>query len=289
MIKKTNLSLGLILSLLLLNFLVWLAVFETGRSAALEVIFFDVGQGDAIFVKTPWGHQLLIDGGPSKAILEKLSQEMPFYDRAIDLVVLTHPDKDHLFGLIEVLKNYQVDNVLVADSQKQTSGFEEWLEVLEIERQTGAQVRSALAGQRILANSLALEILNPYNLKEQEAGDINDASIVIRLIFGRNSFLFTGDLTRVGEKQLIGQGIDLDSDILKLGHHGSRFSSSEIFLRAVSPELAVISVGENSYGHPHQEVLDRLKQLGITCLRTDEQEDVKILGDGYQLKVVDGY
>jgi competence protein ComEC len=270
--------------LVLANVLAWLAVIELSRHKALEVSFFDVGQGDSIFIQTPQRQQILIDGGPSSAILQKLAGEMPFYDSTIDLVVLTHPEKDHMAGLLDVLKRYRVENILWTGIVRDTAEFKEWQKRVAEEK---ANVIIAEAGQKITASKATLEILHPLeNLSGREFKDSNDTSVVARLVFGNNSFLFTGDLLKSGEKKIMDSGVVLDSDVLKVGHHGSKTSTSQDFVEKISPAIAVISLSKNnSYGHPHQEVLDILGNYGINILRTDEIGNVKIISDGVNLKI----
>jgi len=268
--------------LICLNVITWVVIYDLSRVGDLEVVFFDVGQGDAIFIETPQGHQILIDGGPDLTILEKLAAEMPFYDRTIDLIILTHPESDHYFGLFEVLKRYEVENILWTGVVRDTAEWKEWVRLIEEE---GAEVRIAEAGQRITIGKsdfpTILEVLHPFeNLADQKIKDSNDTSIVARLVFGNVSFLFTGDISKKIEAKLVEQNNDLDSDILKIAHHGSKTSSSLGFLEQVSPEVAVIHVGENSYGHPHPEVLANLEQFGIQVLRTDINGDIKIVSNG---------
>lgn len=283
-----NFSLIILSLLLALNILAWIVVFDLSKIQPLEVVFFDVGQGDSIFIETPEKQQILIDGGPGSAILEKLGKEMPFYDNTLDLIILTHPEKDHLIGLISVLKRYKVENILWTGIKRDTLEFKEWeRKILEEE----ANIKITQAGQRILWESDShsfMEILYPLeNLEGQEFEDSNETSIVSRLVFGEKSFLFTGDIRKSEEKALLEQRANLDSDILKVSHHGSKTSNSKEFVEKVSPEIAVISLGkENSYGHPHQEVLDILEDYGIKILRTDQNGDIKIISDGenYQIK-----
>lgn len=269
------------------NVLVLIVVWESSGIKDLEVIFFDVGQGDSIFIKASDGFQILIDGGPDLSVLEKLGKEMPFYDRTVDLVILTHPDHDHLFGLLEVLKRYQVRNILWTGVIKDTAEWEEWEKLI---KQEGANIIIAQSGQRIIlslqkthdrgnsAMGVFLNILYPFeSLEGLEVKDSNDTSIVARLIFNDNSFLFTGDISQKIELKLIDQNQKLDSDILKIAHHGSKVSTSLEFLQAVSPETAVISVGENKWGHPAEEVLQRLEQFGIQILTTQDYGDVKFI------------
>jgi len=285
--KKNNPLFVILGFLFSLNILAWIAVYDLSQPRFLEVTFFDVGQGDAIFIETPQRHQILIDGGPSSPISEKLTKEMPFWDRTIDLIVLTHPEKDHLAGLLEVLKRYKVENILWTGIIRDTSEFKEWEKLIESE---GAKIFIAQAGQEIKIHRCHLcnfSILYPFeNLAGQEFKDSNNTSIITKLVFGENSFLFTGDVYKLVERELLTKEIDIDSDVLKVGHHGSKTSSSEEFIEEVSPEIAVILVGkENKYGHPHQEVLDTLTKYGIRVLRTDLNGDIKIISDGKNYEV----
>ena len=264
--------------LVVLNIFAWVVVKEL-NSSNLEVVFFDVGQGDSIFIETSDGFQVLIDGGPGLAVLEKLGQEMPFYDRTIDLVILTHPDHDHLFGLLEVLKRYEIKNILWTGIVKDTAEYQEWISLIEKEE---VNIIISEAGKRIvLSENIYLSILYPFeNLENQEVKYTNDSSIVVELVFNDISFLFTGDISKKIEKQL-----SIDSNILKIAHHGSKTSSSSEFLEIVSPELAVISVGENRWGHPHPDVLSNLEEFGIQVLTTRNYGDIKIVSDGNSFNI----
>lgn len=293
-----------ILGILLgLNLLAWVQVFELAGSGGLEVTFFDVGQGDAAFIETPERIQILIDGGPSSAVLEKLGKEMPFWDRTIDLVILSHPEKDHMAGLLEVLKSYKVDNILWTGVVRDTAEYKEWQKLIKEE---GAEIFIAKAGLRILggptientspsqyggevfsAGRSDFNVLYPLeSLEGREFKDSNNTSIVLKLTFGQTSFLFTGDITKSVEGLLLDlvKQRPIGAGVLKVGHHGSKTSTSREFVEAVSPEIAVISSGkDNSYGHPHREVLDNL--AGIEILRTDLRGDVKIVSDGVNFSV----
>ena len=269
--------------LLLANFFAWTIALDLKKHKFLEVIFFNVGQGDAIFVETPTGHQILIDGGPSSKIIEKLTKEIPFWDRSIDLIILTHPEKDHMVGLLEVLKRYKVENILWTGIVRETPEYREWLSLIEKEK---ANIKIAKAGQKISCKNCKwkIEIFYPFeSLEGEEFEDSNNTSIVSKLIFGKLSFLFTGDISKDIEESLILTNLDLDSEILKVAHHGSKTSSSSKFLEKVSPKIATISVGENKYGHPNKEVLEILKKYGIKVLRTDLDGDIKIISDGEKI------
>ncbi|XOB41071.1 MAG: ComEC/Rec2 family competence protein [Candidatus Nealsonbacteria bacterium] len=273
----------LILGILIIaNIYGWAVVYELIKSQPLEVVFFDIGQGDSIFIETPKGYQILIDGGPNSVILEKLGKEMNFWDRTIDLIILTHPEHDHISGLIEVLKRYKVENILRTGILRDTEEYKEWMRLIENE---DSNVKIAEAGQRIITPNLFFEILYPFvSLEGQNIKNTNNSSIIARLVFNNNSFLFLGDAYKSIERKLIKENIYLASDILKVGHHGSKTSTSKELLEAVSPQTAVISAGkDNKYGHPHQEVLDILNDYGIKVLRTDEIGDIKIISDGQNI------
>jgi len=265
--------------LIILNIIAWGFVFDFRREK-LKVSFFDVGQGDAIFIETPKRHQILIDGGPSVLILEKLGKEMPFWDRTLDLVILTHPEHDHMAGLIEVLKRYKVKNILWTGVKRETGEYEEWLNVLKEERKEGAQIFIAKSGQKIISatksDTIILEVLYPFEVLEDEVfQNSNNTSVVTKLNSQKATFLFTGDIYQSVEKQLLKKRLDLTADILKVAHHGSKTSTCEEFLSKVNPEIAVISVGkENRYGHPHLKTLVLLRKYGIKILRTDIEGDI---------------
>jgi len=280
--KKVFIFLGILFAL---NILAWSVVFDLSQQKFLEVNFFDVGQGDAIFIETSQLQQVLIDGGPSSVILEKLGKEMPFWDKNIDLIILTHPEADHLVGLLDVLKKYKVENILWTGIIRDTPEYEEWQKLIKKE---GAKIFIVSKGQKIkMTNGISIDILFPFEKVDgKEFENSNDTSVVSRLVLGYNSFLFTGDISETAEKEIISKTIEIDSDVLKVAHHGSKYSSSEEFLREVSPEIAVISVGkDNSYGHPTTEVLENLNKYGIKVLRTDEAGDIKIISDGKKIKI----
>ena len=267
--------------------IIWYAVFQVeAQSGFLRVNFFDVGQGDAIFIESPSGNQILIDGGPDNSVLSKLGETMPFWDRSIDLVILTHPHADHLDGLVEVLKRYDVETVLESGVNHTIPEYAEWHEFL---KEKNVKVIIAEAGQRIRLGSAAyLDVLTPFeDFIGKSPKDIHDATIISKLSYGATTLLFTGDAERSLEYQLLYSGADIDADILKVGHHGSKTSSADGFLGAVSPEIAVISAGrKNRYGHPHQDVLDRLRNLGISIFRTDTDGDIEMVSDGNGYRMI---
>jgi len=290
MFKQRKLAWIVLAVLFCLNLVAWFIVYDLRKSQPFKVVFFDVGQGDSIFIEAPNGVQVLIDGGPTSVVLEKLAKEMPFYDRDIDLIILTHPEHDHYFGLMEVLKRYKVENILWTGVVRETSEWKEWINLLGEEGGQGAEIRIAEAGQRIIFQEdplIFIEILHPFeNLAGQKFKGCNDTSVVTHLFFEDVSFLFTGDIGKKVEAKLVEQDIDLDSDVLKVCHHGSKTSSSQEFLEAVLPKIAVIQAGrDNRYGHPCSEVLASLEKFDIQILRTDINGNIKIISDGRNIKI----
>lgn len=277
---KNNSKYLFLLALLAGAVFVWYAVFKESRDG-LTVAFLDVGQGDAILIDAPNGNQVLIDGGPNKKVLRELSKAMPFYDRTIDMVIATHPDGDHIGGLPEVLNRFSVDFFVEPGVASESAVYEE-LETL-VEKKN---IRKVLArrGMKInLAEGTYLLILFP-NVDVSD-WDANDASIVAKLVYGDTSFLLTGDSPQKIENYLVSVDKEnLDVDVLKAGHHGSKTSSSESFVGYSSPEYAIISVGkENKYGHPNKGVLEILEKFGVRILRTDEMGSVTIGSDGHSV------
>jgi competence protein ComEC len=276
---QTKALLGASAVLLILTFSVWRGL----PDGKLHVTFLDVGQGDAIFIQTPSGKQILIDGGPSDtALLSQLGQRMPFWDRSIDLVLLTHPESDHVTGLIAVLERYRVDAVVFREIEMDSATYERWLEAVAEE---GASVYQGEAGLRLaLDEGLEVIVLHPGAELEEDA---NNNSVVTRLTYGQVSLLLTGDIEAEVEVHLVGAqhtAPQLRSTVLKVPHHGSCSSTSQAFLDAVDPEVTIISVGaDNRFGHPCDEVLERLG--GLPVYRTDEHGAIEIISDGRQVWV----
>ncbi|HLN19308.1 MAG TPA: ComEC/Rec2 family competence protein [Patescibacteria group bacterium] len=245
------------------------------QKQSLKVIFFDVGQGDSILIEQG-SKQILIDGGPDgKKVMEKLGEYVPFWDRQIEVVIATHPDQDHIDGLVDVLENYNVGEVIDSGVKVETQIFKKLKEVEEVK---GVKVMEGKAGMNVeIGDGAKLEILSPDGTEDKEnPKDTNISSIVSRLTFGDNSFLFTGDMTAEKELALIGNALVQHSRVLKIAHHGSKYATSEEFLNAVDPSEAVISVGKNNrYGHPAPDVLSRLEAHKIIIKRTDEKGDIE--------------
>ena len=236
-----------------------------------------------MFIEAPNGNQVLIDGGSNKAVLKELGKVMPFYDRTIDAVIATHPDKDHIGGLVEVLKNYRADFVMEPGVSSDTGVYQELEKTI-----ADKNLPRILARRGMLLNlgeGARLNILFPN--RNTEGWETNTASIVAKLVYGNNSFLLTGDSPIVIEKYLsMIDGRNLKSDVLKTGHHGSRTSTSESFAGLVSPQYTVISAGKNNqYGHPHKEVLDILDKIKSVILKTYENGTVTFSSDGEEIRL----
>jgi len=265
--------------------LAWVAIGTGGAGERLSVTFLDVGQGDAILIEGPGGQRILVDGGPGgDALSGALGRQLPFHDRRIDLVVVTHPQADHVGGLPEALGSYDVGAVLDSAFEGESPFYEAFVDAME---DAGVPRYVAARGQTIdLGSGARIEVIGPDGALGPGA-DPNDASTVLRVAMGEVSFLLTGDIEADGEAALVRSGAELRATVLKVAHHGSSTSTTAAFLSRVSPAIDVISVGaSNSHGHPTAAVLSRLS--GAYVLRTDEDGDVRMETDGARLWVTTG-
>jgi competence protein ComEC len=248
----------------------------------LEVDFLNVGQGDSELIKTPYGQYILIDGGPDNKVMSELGRNLPFLSRRIDLIIDTHPHDDHVAGLITVLKKYHVARILMTNAASNAPPFQEFLKIITKEK-TPVIIENG-AEKITLGPDLILEILSPG--KNEIGADLNEDSIVAKLIYKDKSFLFTGDAGDMTEAKLLAEKVDVKADVLKVGHHGSETASSPDFLRAVAPEFAVIECGTNNqFGFPKADTLWHLQETGAKILRTDLNGTVKIKTDGETLQI----
>ncbi|QQG38112.1 MAG: MBL fold metallo-hydrolase [Candidatus Kaiserbacteria bacterium] len=267
-----------ILVLLVLVFVIGIIVLREDRRGSLTVSFLDVGQGDAIFIDAPSGRQVLIDGGKGSTVLRQLSGVLPFYDRSIDMVAPTHPDADHIGGLLDVLKRYEIGTIIESGVQGDSSIFAAFEKAAQEE---GSERLVAKRGDVFdLGGGAQLEILFPD--RAVPGVETNTGSLVARLTYGATSFLLPGDAPQNIEEYLARlDGKNLKSNVLKAGHHGSRTSSAALFVGYASPEYAIFSRGcENTYGHPHQEVVDLLARFEIPTLDTCEEGTITFVSDG---------
>lgn len=299
--------------LALLLVLVWVAIFQLPDNK-LHLVFCDVGQGDAILISYR-ATQVLVDGGPNNKVLNCLAENMPFWDRTVEMVVLTHPQADHFTGLIDVIERYRVEQFVINSIVYESAGFWEFYQALLAEEakiyspQAGDKIRLGpiqflvfwpkeelgdsrmwLASQGDTSDGDPKGLLRGGGIDERKAqilgavtysGNLNETSIVLKLSFGSFDAFLTGDIGVKTESQL-----DLsDIQVLKVAHHGSKYSTSEEFLKQAQPELAVISVGKNRFGHPTNEVIKRIRELGIRLLRTDQEGEIEIISDGKNWRV----
>lgn len=279
MIWKTNRWLqGLLLMAVIVataSFLLWSLV-SVLTMHAFRVHFFDVGQGDAILVRTEGGQNILIDGGPDRSIVYKLEKVLPWYDRTIDVMVLTHPHADHVAGLIEVAKRYHVARVVSTGMAHTTPEYLAWLDLLKKKKLAAASFKE---GDTLMLDHRAklTALAPPKNMNLGQVKDLNDTSLVLFVETPNIKILLTGDAQELIEKDMLATHEDFlqHVDVLKVGHHGSRNATTKDFLDIVKPRYAIISAGaKNQFGHPHLETLARLRAAGADIFRTDESGDI---------------
>lgn len=262
---------------------IWYAVAAEDRGGLLTVAMLDIGQGDAIFIESPTGNQILVDGGPPGAVLRPLGKIMPFYDRTIDMLVVTNPDKDHFGGFLDILRAYKVGAVVEPGTIGASAEYPAMEALIKEKQVPDILMRRGEVIQ--LGGGAALHILFPD--RDVSGLATNNGSIVAQLTYGNTSVMLTGDAPQNIEHYLVGlDGKQLKSDVLKVGHHGSRTSTSAEFVGVVAPTLALISDGVgNKYGHPHQETLDTLAQFGVAVHRTDREGTITLVSDGETIRV----
>jgi competence protein ComEC len=266
---------------------IWLAVFSAPKLGELEVAVLDIGQGDSIYIKSPTGVEVLIDGGPDSSVLRELPKVMAYGDRTIDAVIATHPDADHTGGLVDLLPRYEIKNFIepgIPGSTATSQKLEAEVDENNIHRE------KAYRGMWLnLGGGAHLDILFPdFDVATLKNGATNDGCVVAHLVYKNTSALFTCDAPQAVEDHLISisTSTDLKSDLLKVGHHGSKYSSSNEFLDAVAATFAAISVGaHNRYGHPTNEALGRLQAHGAKIYRTDEDGTVIFVSNGEEFSL----
>ncbi len=300
-----------------IKIILFLLVFSLGTTVYFQwpddnvhFVFCDVGQGDAILIYYRFT-QLLVDGGKDTSVLRCLQKQLPFWDKKIEVVVATHPDADHINGLVGVFKHFSNDLIITNGDIKKTADFQEFREALSRKKLENTQVVIGKRGDSIIvADTISAVVLSPQevnrytspldglpnelntetklwdknNNKLPKEYNYNDGSIVLLVSHGNSSILLTGDLESTGEQALINASLIKHVTILKVGHHGSKSSSTTDFLTLLRPEISIISSGKNnSYGHPAPEVLARLAQIGTSIFRTDQLGTIHFVSDGEKM------
>lgn len=256
----------------------------TGAIGTMKVHYIDVGQGDATLVQVN-GKNLLIDAGPNKSADSLVEYIKGIGVTTIDHVIATHPHEDHIGGMDEIFDAFEVKNFYSPKVEHTTKTFEKMINAVTNEGLKITTIKAGDGSKIDLGDGTKVEIFSPVDDKYNE---LNDYSPIMKITFGENSFLFTGDAEKLVEKQVIANGENIDADVLKVGHHGSTTSSSEDFIKEVSPDIAVIPVGEgNDYGHPHKEILELLEKNNINLLRTDFEGTIILESDGENIKVLE--
>ncbi len=269
--------LAIIALLLLGSLLVWVLVFVS-KKGDFSITFYDVGQGDSALIQTKNGYNILVDGGPNNKVVEYLDRDLPLNDRELDFVILTHPQADHMTGLIQTLKKFHVKKVLASHVSNETALYQQWVDTLN---STKTPIEYVKEGQSITtSDGVSLQFIWPQQSEKFEVKDLNEASIVFKLSYGDLDILMTGDNDSQTQPYPthIGQ-----IEVLKVPHHGSKTALKDEFLKEIHPQLSVISVAaKNRYGHPRAETLEQLKKIGSQILRTDQNGNIKIVSDEHK-------
>lgn len=309
-----KLKIGYLISGVITGMMILFSFIWTQPDGKLHITFCDVGQGDAAYVRFPDGRDMLVDGGPNDKVLACLGKHMPFWDRNIDIVLLSHPEKDHLQGLLSVFDRYDVDYFVRSDVANTTEGYQKLVTRV---REKGIAEKFVTTGGQISVDQTNLTVIwpsqeqiarmrsssdlsslgNPGDVLGVKAPDhLNDGSIVFWLRYGSFDALFTGDADTRVEGNYVGlelvpseaEGLaDGTIEVLKVPHHGSRTGMNQAFVDWLHPQLSVISVGKNNYGHPTKEIMDMLQTVDSRVLRTDERGDISVISDGKNWAVED--
>jgi len=278
--RKILISAGL----LLIVSVAWYLVLAQKPNQILETIFLDVGQGDSILIKTPQNQSILIDGGPNNKVLEKLGKYIFSLPKKIDVVILTHPHADHVTGLIEVLKRYNIGLIVINGVYLKTDNYNQFLAAA---KESGAKVLTAEVGEAIhFGKDLEFDIIAAPDGGATNENNANETSIVGKLIYKDFSIMFMGDAPAQIENKVMAYGEGLKSDIIKVGHHGSKTSSFINFLNAVAPKAGIIEVAEkNIYSLPSPAALSRFAMSGINIFETGQKGDIKVLSNGFTASI----
>lgn len=252
---------GMIVSIIAAYLMMAFALFQL-PDGRFHIWFLNVGQGDSVLIETPEGHHILVDGGPGPGVLTELAEVLPFFDKKIDLMVLSHPHADHIDGLVEVLKRYEVEAVLFSGVNFMGGAYDEFLK--EIDEQE-IDFWIAESDEDFSFGDVIIDVIYPSKqILGEEFNNLNNSSVAMKIIYNQTKILLSGDLELEAEAALVASGLDLRADILKAGHHGSRTASSLIFLRKIKPRVVVIQSGQgNQFEHPHEESLNHFEKVGV--------------------------
>ena len=282
--KKLLLLLAPLLSLAAI-IIFGLLYFYSKQQTNLSINFLDVGQGDAIFIKTPFNQNILVDGGPDSTVLKRLGENLPWWSRTIDLLVLTHPHDDHIIGLNEIIKRYDVRKIIYTGVVYDSSAYDSWQESVK-----AYQIPTVIIDHPQIINlgkNCNLEILYPRQaIYGQSIDNLNNSSLVSKLVCAGVKILLAGDAEQAEEKELLQVEADLSADIIKVGHHGSDTASSEEFLAKVKPQYAIIEVGKNDFGLPSLRVIKRLERRGVKIYRTDQSGTIVIKKNDQKIEIL---
>lgn len=284
--KKKAISQFILSVLFIFAVVIFIGVFSKPQAAEkFKIYIFDVGQGDASYIKTPTGEDILIDGGPDNKVLAELGKVMDYSDNKIDLVVLSHPHADHLTGLIEVLSRYNVGEVWETGVEYPSATYDTWKNLI---KEKNIPDKFVKAGDTKDFSNVKISVIYPlFSFEKKSIDNLNNASVVNRIEYGNFSGLFTGDAEISVQDKIIEK--DIFSDVLKVAHHGSENGLSEKFLKVIRPEIAIISVGKNNkFGHPSASTINLLKKYLIKIYRTDQNGTIEISSDGgsYSTKTI---
>ncbi len=281
--KSSTITLALIVALIAdITLCIWaFSSHSVASSDAPKLYFLNIGQGDSSLIELPGGAHVLIDGGPDgKKLLANLETVLPAGERYIDLLIMTHPQLDHMGGFIDVLKRYQVGAFIGNGRKAPIAAYPELISQLKNNNVPYIQL---VEGDSISAGDTRLKILGP-SPNNLVSGELNDTGEIVLLDDPDIRALFTADIGFNVENEII-KKYNIDVDVLKVGHHGSRFSSGENFLKATSPSVAAIEVGKNTYGHPTKDALDRLEKSGAKVTRADQDGIIQVIPTANTLQV----
>ncbi len=271
------------LALLIIAGVVWAGVGSNNQSPVFKMDFLNVGQGDAIYLSMPDGKDALIDGGPKDTVLSQLGEVMPFWDRDLDLIVVTHNHSDHISGLIGVLKRYKVGEIWLSGAIHTS---DQYLEMLSLIKEKGIKTRIVKEGDEMNFDQVKVRVVYPVeSFKGERPEDQHEADVVTRWSYGKFTLLLTGDLSTDQVSDLESSRENLKSDILKVPHHGSATGLTSDLLDKIKPSVAVIEVGKNSFGHPKPSIINLLNKNGVKIYRTDKDGRIEVTSDGSSYKI----